>query len=54
MERAQMLALQNIFGRMKANRICKGILNMNKQEYNHNIKLINRLCIKMSSGAKHR
>lgn len=53
MERAQMLALQNIFGRMKAIRICKGIQNMNKQEYTHNIKLINRLC-KQISSVKHR
>lgn len=49
MERVPHLAIQNVFGKLKANRICKGLERMNKSEYNKNLKIIVKMCKQWSN-----
>lgn len=49
MESVQYVAIQNVFGKMKANRICKGIEHMNKNDYTKNLKIIVKMCKKWSN-----
>jgi hypothetical protein len=49
MDNVQRLAIQNLFGRMKAARICRGIERMNKTDYDKNMKIINQMCKRWAS-----